>query len=219
MWKQVKDFGRYYRNFGREFVVQCYESWKSELRSTVGIAVITFVLVHGVDKGAMAVFALTAKAALVWLGLWAIYHLIRTPWKMSLKDVSTPANGFGEEIPNLAESLLDFIYKQLQATPQSPTVRFHQIGDDTTKFWDDLIETNRQTEAVKRHEMGTLGIYRYKFSHRVKSASKQLKTKGLQDETLDSLMADPQTSEQIKIVGERLRMLAEKLAESDTCIT
>jgi hypothetical protein len=86
-------------------------------------------------------------------------------------------------------------------------------------FMQDLIDSASHAEAAKRYELDTVGIYRYKFGKRVQDTAKYLDSKGLSDDTLNVLITDPQSSEHLKMIGERLRILTERLADSDNRIT
>jgi hypothetical protein len=82
----------YYAELWKEFGAQFYESWKSELRSTVGVAILAFVLSFAHDPSAWEALILTLKAGGIWLLLWAAWHLIRTPWKLQRKSVEIALN-------------------------------------------------------------------------------------------------------------------------------
>jgi len=85
MVRQFKDLRRYCREFAIQFGANCYDSWKSELRSTVCIAFLAFLLSRAYDTSAMAAFLLTVKACGILLGAWIVWHLLRTPWKLDQK--------------------------------------------------------------------------------------------------------------------------------------
>jgi hypothetical protein len=78
----MADFCRYYKLFGKEFLLEWYRSWRLEVFSTLGIALIIFALVHKEDASAMHTLLVTAEACGLWLIAFGAYHLIRTPWRL-----------------------------------------------------------------------------------------------------------------------------------------
>jgi hypothetical protein len=53
--------------------------------STLGVATIAFLLSYREDASATTTLLLTAKAGGIWLVVFGIYHLTRSPWKFDLK--------------------------------------------------------------------------------------------------------------------------------------
>jgi hypothetical protein len=85
MVSHLKDFFRYWREFAAQFGSDCYDSWKSELRSTVFIAALIYILTVSNDTSAKDAFIVTMKSCGILFAAWMIWHLIRTPWKLDQK--------------------------------------------------------------------------------------------------------------------------------------
>jgi hypothetical protein len=66
----MSDFFRYYNLFSKEFALEWYRSWRTEVFSTLGIALVTFVLVHQKDVSAKDTLVVAAEACGLWLILF-----------------------------------------------------------------------------------------------------------------------------------------------------
>ena len=85
MVRRFEAFCFYYGMFFEEFASQVGKSWRAEVRSAVGIAILVFLLSYGHDPNAKAAFVYTGEACLIYACGLALYHLIRTPWQLSLR--------------------------------------------------------------------------------------------------------------------------------------
>ena len=83
MGKQFRSFCFYYKCFFAEFFSQLWQSWHVEIWPAAVVAVLVFFLSYRRDPNATMAFAYTAGACLLYLVGWAIYHWIRTPWKLN----------------------------------------------------------------------------------------------------------------------------------------
>ena len=224
MWKNLRDFGSYYRDFGREFGVQCYESWKSELRSTVFIAAIAFFLDYKVNASAKAAFVLTTKACLIGLGFWAIFHLIRTPWRLARKRPAVPSISFKAEVIQLSRTILDFVYERIKNAPSVSIPDY--VTEDGRLFLRDMRQHNREARALSTYEHETMEIYEYRYQRTVASVTAPLKRLGLDSSKLDEHVSgamgesDPDhtgiivpTNERIKQIGRQLGILADQIKD------
>jgi hypothetical protein len=224
MRKNLRDFGSYYRDFGREFGVQCYESWKSELRSTVFIAAIAFFLDYKVDASAKAAFVLTTKACLIWLWILAVFHLIRTPWRLARKSPAVPNISFKAEVIRLSRTILDFVYERIKNAPSVSMPDY--VTEDGRLFLRDMRQHDREARALSTYGHETLEIYEYKYQRTVASVTVSLKYLGLDSSKLDEYMSglmgesDPDhtgiiipINERIKQIGRQLGILADQIKD------
>jgi len=212
-------FFRYYRRFGIEFGTQIYESWKAELRSTLAISAIAFLLSYSYDSSAKAAFTLTMKAALIWLGAWAIYHLVRTPWKLSQKSDPEPraeAATFKETTHKLAMEMLDFVYARVKEAPPPPSQKLFPYGGDTLSMIREMGERHETQTASNKYESETLGIYNYKYSRQVGAIIKALPTMGISADFLQKYGIAPSNSETIKAIGDHLMQVADLITEPES---
>jgi len=123
MGEQSGFFG-YYREFSREFVAQSYESWKSELRSTIGVAVVAFGFSYSHDKSGLEALLLTLKAGGIWLLLWAAWHLICTPWRLDGGRAKVAATLAAENAGLLQSNKeLEVRLKELEATATTTPIQ------------------------------------------------------------------------------------------------
>lgn len=151
-------------------------------------------------------------ALLIYLG----YHAIRTPWKLSLtatNNAPEPVISFKVEVLNLSVSVLDFVYERIQNAPPSRTRYFGSVG--SANMLRELGEHIAQQAATKKYEAETLGIYEYKFARKITATVNALKERGLHDEAVEGLWANPANSEAIKIIGKRLGELADRVIEPE----
>jgi hypothetical protein len=85
MVKRFEAFCFYYRTFFEELASQVGKSWRAEVRSAVGIAILVLLLSYRQDPNAKTAFVYTGEACLIYVFGWALYHLVRTPWQLSLR--------------------------------------------------------------------------------------------------------------------------------------
>jgi hypothetical protein len=78
----MADFLRYYGHLAARFFCEWYRARRYEVFSTLGIAVITFAITYQHDISARETLWVTVKACGIWLILFGLFHLIRTPWKV-----------------------------------------------------------------------------------------------------------------------------------------
>ncbi len=83
MSKRFRNFFFYYKCFFAEFLSQLWKSWRTELLSSVVIAISVFLLSYRQDPNAAKALEYTGEACGLYLAAWALYHLIRTPWKLN----------------------------------------------------------------------------------------------------------------------------------------
>jgi hypothetical protein len=95
----------YYVRFTVRFGLEWYRSARTEVFSTLGIAVITFVLSKQSDTHAADALLVTAKACGIWLVGFGFWHLVRVPW---LLYKERPKQAFDD--PNLEVNWGGIIY-------------------------------------------------------------------------------------------------------------
>lgn len=100
-----------------------------------------------------------------------------------------------QNIKNLSTEILNFLADRRRNEPQMPK-------KDT---W------HRDTELMIKYSQETMNQYSIKFAARVLSARNSLFSRGLCDEELDKFYEHPTNAIGIRIVGERLGALSEKL--------
>ncbi len=219
--EQLKSFLSYYRRFGTEFVAQIWQVWRREVASTLVIALIIFLLSY-YDSNAKTALQATAEACGIYLFVWAAYHLVRTPWKLSLAPAVPDAKSaisFRSGLLNLSIEVLNFIYERQKAAPERPVQEFVFARDDGSKWLEDMLQFSNKSAAVKKFDSDTAGIYSYRFKRRVQQAAERLKEIGFPEEMLADLIRAPENwmapySETIKQIGTDIGELADQLDES-----
>ena len=74
-------FVRYYWTCIRHFGRQVWRSWRAEVFSSLGVSVIVFLIgLRLRDATALSAFEIALVANLGWLALFALWHLVRSPW-------------------------------------------------------------------------------------------------------------------------------------------
>ena len=89
MVRRFEAFCFYYGMFFKEFASQFWKSLRVEVGSTVVIAILVLSVSYGHDPNAKTAFVYTGTACLIYAGGWVLYHLIRTPWQLSLRPPRT----------------------------------------------------------------------------------------------------------------------------------
>jgi hypothetical protein len=83
MGKQSSSFTFYYRCFFAEFAGNLWQSWRAEIWPAAVLAVLVFIVSYQHDPNASMAFTYTVEGCGIYLALWGVYHLIRTPWKLN----------------------------------------------------------------------------------------------------------------------------------------
>ncbi|MEO7029976.1 MAG: hypothetical protein ABI147_11300 [Acidobacteriaceae bacterium] len=211
MRKDFRGFFRYYRQFGVEFLSQLWSSFRAEVWPAVVLALLVFLVSYRRDTNAKTAFLYTAEACAIYILVWAMYHLIRTPWKLSLTGNERVSSlSFKAEALAVSTSILDFYYERSQSEPTL------SAGDYSSGS--QLLQSLRQSQAEHAardaYRSETLGIYAYKFSRKVMEMVSILKRMGLADEvTLSAVGENPENVEAVKIIGEHLAELGERIVE------
>lgn len=113
-----------------------------------------------------------------------------------------PAAGLKRRALELSERLLDFIYDRIQNLPPLPRVLI-----TTFRNLDDTPEM----QELAKYEHNTMAVYNTRFAAKVKAIRDEFAAQGLIDEPLESLYDDVQESGYIRIIGERIGVLAEQI--------
>ena len=97
MREGFRSFVTYYREFSRELCKQVWAQWRSEVWPGLAIAAIVFLLSKRGDTSATIALVMTLEASAIYVIGWAMYHMVRTPWMLSLRrffpEVATPKSG------------------------------------------------------------------------------------------------------------------------------
>ena len=128
-----------------------------------------------------AVIKIAGWLYLTLFGIYGIYHVIRTPWKLSLeapKMKDRPALSFGETVQSLAVEILDFIYARTKESPPAPGYTPISFGVDPMASMQEMGRTSAIQAACHKYEWDTLGIYKYKYSGRVEAVIETLPSTG-----------------------------------------
>jgi hypothetical protein len=222
----MDSFLLYYRRFFKEFGKQVWRSAWKELGSTVGVAAVAFILTRATDTSAKAAFVLTMKAAAIWLSLYAIYHLVRTPWKLDGEQKPASPQSIGDTVRTLATAILDFAFDRIKDAPSVSTPEM--LTEDGRLWLQDMRQSDRERRALNAYEQDTLVQYGYKYRRAVAVQISSLQNIGLDTSALEEHMdklateSDPIrtggtpyiVSEQIKEIGKQLGILADQIKES-----
>jgi hypothetical protein len=84
MWKRFEAFNAYYRLFFEELFSQLWKSWRTEVSPALIVAILVYGVSYHHDPNAKMAFTYTCEACVLYIGAWALYHLVRTPWKLTL---------------------------------------------------------------------------------------------------------------------------------------
>lgn len=80
----------YYWRFFQEFGQECYRTWRWELLASLCVSFITFAITKGDDPLAWRNFKSVFLATLLTLAVFALWHLVRTPWLVHRAVNSAP---------------------------------------------------------------------------------------------------------------------------------
>lgn len=117
----------------------------------------------------------------------------------------------------LSEAILDFVYQRLQNAPPQPGYpEILMIGLDTETWSEKFFANQAKMNAASRYEFDTLAIYRERFASKALAILGEFKAKGAVDDSLDYSAAVPAGSQIIKIVGQRIGELAERLEPAES---
>src|SRR6267378_1144098 len=76
-------FVRYYWICIKHFGKQVWRSWRTEALSSLGVTALVFLISwRRHDSSALSSFEIAVVANLCWLAVFALVHLIRSPWLM-----------------------------------------------------------------------------------------------------------------------------------------
>jgi hypothetical protein len=105
MFTDLANSRSYFVLFAKRFGYELYRSWRAYMFSTIAIALIVFTLSKGGDASSTGTaFILTLKATGIFLVLFAVYHLFRTPWLLH-KDASRSQNDITAQLTKTSEAL------------------------------------------------------------------------------------------------------------------
>lgn len=213
-------FWAYYRRFASTFAIEVLHTARAEVGSTVALALIVYVSTHRVDTSAWAALRLTLKSSLWLVGFWGIWHLVRTPWKLSLQvDNSEPS--IDVEADRLSTEILDFIYERMRSEPAMPSMMesYLPIGQDSKEWWDAHKERQHKIELVKTYEQDTRGMFEYKFRKRTLRTLSCLRKLHIFSDPLEEYLAPFAAwlfpySTVIKYIGESVGRLGERASQT-----
>jgi len=112
--------------------------------------------------------------------------------------VHGPALGFKEKALITTSAILDFVVRREKDAPPYPS-------SDDPAVW------SREQAALRSYDAQTMKLFRDGPGKDAVSTHDELVRRGLQDPALDRLYNDPGTTAGIKVIGQKLRDLAEKL--------
>ena len=112
--------------------------------------------------------------------------------------VHGPTHGFKEKALLTASSILDFVVGREKGSPPYPSS-------------DDAAAWSKEQGILRAYDAQTLKLFREGIGKDAISTHDQLLRRGLQDPALDRLYIDPGTTAGIKVIGQKLHDLAEKL--------
>jgi hypothetical protein len=203
--KRFDGFFRYYKTLFRELFTQVWSAWRSEVWPAVVVALLVFALSYRRDPNAKAALVYTVKACALYVGAWAVYHLVRTPWRLSLREPERPeVRSPKQEVLSVSSSVLDFIYERSKSQPTTQ----NSVSSDSLLR---MMETHARHAKVKGYHQETLEIYKYKFSRSVLSAVQILEKAGLRDEAMATVWKTPADVNDVKRVGQRLGDMADQM--------
>jgi len=117
-----------------------------------------------------------------------VKFFVHGPDKISLRDSILLVSG----------SVLEFVVRRERDAPPYPSA-------ENSKSW------SQQQAILHAYDAKTMSMFRQAHSNSVEDAHLKLLLKGLQDPALDRLFNDPGTTAGIKVIGQKLRDLAERL--------
>ena len=194
-------------------------------------------VVHPADVRA-SWWAIVSPYLLLVMALF-LWHLIRAPWKLSLRPSALSEASLKDQTLNLSTSILEFIYARAVTAPKlSASPHFAGYSDmrgaiqrgpygltymDTTE----IEKSKQEYRAVAAYEKETLEIYDFRYKRNVAKAIISLKNNGLDSSGLEECVrdlsneGDPDYSGMrivvsvwIKGVGKHLETLADQLKEA-----
>jgi hypothetical protein len=129
--------------------------------------------------------------------------------ELALLRLTYPAEGVKKKALQLSESIADFIYERIRHLPPLPSVGNLISGTGSVK---EKVWGSPEWQKVEAYEKTTFAEYDTRFSKKVREIRDAMAGMGLVDEQLESLYQDPKESGYIRIIGERIGELAEKIA-------
>jgi len=152
-------------------------------------------------------------------GLYAAWHAVRTPWKLSLDAPASegqPTPDFKTEIHDLAVEILDFVYARIKDAPPKPDYTPSFGADvDVAAIYREMGQKAAWQAVFDKYESETLGIYKYKYSRRVAILIKSLPGAGIDAGWLQEHGATPLNSDSIRAVGDYLMQAADLLLKPE----
>lgn len=115
---------------------------------------------------------------------------------------------------DLSTMILDFFFERANAAPPPPINRTMFVGVDFAQQMREHDEWFAQQAACTDYDTKTLQIYSYRFSRNVKKIIDSLRRVGLEDSAMERVWETPGIVPNIRIVGERLASLAERIREN-----
>jgi hypothetical protein len=131
-----------------------------------------------------------------------------------LLAINDPVEGLKKRALQLSESLLAFVYDQLQHAPkwQQPSLASWQPPSVFATAWEGGFQQAwQETQKMIEYQKNTLSMYADRFSKRVGQIRDELSKQGLTDDQLDLTLSAPKSPQDIRLIAERIGGLAEKL--------
>lgn len=225
----AESFADYYRRFFRVLGRELWTTWRTEAWPSVLLALATYFLTRGDDHNAWHTFVYAGVAAGLYWVAWGIYHLIRTPWKLSCEAQPIPVATVQQRVLQTSQTVMEFIFAREQSAPQLTThvPRFPGLGNDA-EYIEAMERSGREFAARSAYEDSTLEIYDSRYRRDVLEAVALVKSQGIDCGELEEYVTGLQReseptyagisippSDYIKRIGKQLGDAADKLPKDE----